>query len=314
MDFSFWPTTAQPWADLLRGCRWAEANGWHGVWVPDHFMTNVPLGDDAAADAELAPWLESWTTQAALAALVPRVRIGAMVSGNLYRHPAVVANMAGTIDEISGGRLVVGIGAGWQENEHARYGIELTGPGDRSDQLEEACRAIRGLLDDDRTTFSGRHYELHDAPCEPSGHGRRIPLLVGGKGEKRTLRTVARHADEWNVWATPDEVEPKRRVIARWCDEIGRDPADIRITISAMARFCDSPRQRDEVRRRLGNHGGLVGASVAEVRDAAAAYAAAGVDELVIADFNLPRDRREDVLGRLQQEVLEEFRCDPSRR
>jgi alkanesulfonate monooxygenase SsuD/methylene tetrahydromethanopterin reductase-like flavin-dependent oxidoreductase (luciferase family) len=231
-----------------------------------------------------------------------------MVSGNLYRHPAVVANMAGTIDEISGGRFVVGLGAGWQENEHARYGIELTGPGDRSDRLEEACRVIRGLLDDDRTTFSGRHYELDDAPCEPSGRGRHIPLLVGGKGEKRTLRTVARYADEWNVWATPDEVGPKRRVIERWCDEIGRDPAEIRITISVMARFCESAKERDEVRRRLGNHGGLVGAGVDEIREAAGAYAAAGVDELVIADFNLPRDHREDVLGRLQQEVLEEFR------
>ena len=312
MDFSFWPTTAQPWVDLLRGCRWAEAAGWHGIWVPDHFMTNVPLGREAeAADAaaELAPWLESWTTQAALAALVPRVRIGAMVSGNLYRHPAIVANMAGTIDEISRGRVVVGIGAGWQENEHARYGIELTDPGDRSDRLEEACRVIRGLLDRERTSFSGTHYVLDEAPCAPSGyHGRRIPLLVGGKGERRTLRTVARHADEWNVWATPDEVAPKRRVIERWCDEIGRDPAEIRITISVMAQFCDSSKQRDDVRHRLGNHGGLVGASVEEIRDAADAYAAAGVDELVVADFNLPRDRREDVLARLQQEVLEALR------
>jgi len=311
MDFSFWPSTAQPWADLLRGCQWAEAHGWHGVWVPDHFMTNVPVGVDPNGDQgrqELSPWLEAWTTQAALAALVPRVRIGAMVSGNLYRHPAVVANMAGTIDEISGGRVVVGLGAGWQENEHARYGIELTPPAVRSDQLEEACRVVRGLLDDPRTSFSGTHYELDGAPCEPSGGDRRIPLLVGGKGERRTLRTVARYADEWNVWATPEEVEPKRRVIERWCDEVGRDPAEIRITISAMARFCDSSRQRDQVRARLGNHGGLVGSSADEIRTAAGAYADAGVDELVIADFNLPLDRREEVLDRLQQEVLEEFR------
>jgi alkanesulfonate monooxygenase SsuD/methylene tetrahydromethanopterin reductase-like flavin-dependent oxidoreductase (luciferase family) len=306
MDFSIWPSTAQPWSDLLRGCTWAEAHGWHGIWVPDHFMTNTPVGVEA--DEELTPWLEAWTTQAALAALVPRVRIGAMVSGNLYRHPAVVANMAGTIDEISGGRFVVGLGAGWQENEHARYGIELTAPGDRSDQLEEACQVIRGLLDNPRTSHRGDHYALDGAPCEPSGDGRRIPLLVGGKGEKRTLRTVARYADEWNVWALPHEVGPKRKVIERWCDEVGRDPAEIRITISVMARFCDSTKQRDQVLDRLGNHGGLVGADVDEIRSAAAAYADAGVDELVIADFNLPREAREDVLGRLQEEVLEEFR------
>jgi len=306
MDFSFWPTTAQPWAELLRGCQWAEAHGWHGVWVPDHFMTNTPVGREA--DEETAPWLEAWTTQAALAALVPRVRIGAMVTGNLYRHPAVVANMAGTIDEISGGRMVVGIGAGWQENEHARYGLDLTDPGERSDRLEEACQVIRGLLDQPRTSFAGQHYELDGAPCEPSGGGRRIPLLVGGKGEKRTLRTVARHADEWNVWAFPHEVAGKRAVIERWCSEIGRDPAEIRITISAMTRLCDTPSKRDEVLGRLGNHGGLVGASVEEIRDAAGAYREAGVDELVIADFNIPRERRDDVLGQLQDEVLDDFR------
>ncbi len=306
MDFSFWPTAAQPWTDLLRGCRWAEENGWHGVWVPDHFMTNVPMDD--SSDAELGPWLEAWTTQAALAALVPRLRIGAMVSGNLYRHPAVVANMAGTIDEISGGRCVVGLGAGWQENEHARYGIDMGDPKSRSDRLEEACEVIRGLLDNSRSTMTGAHYLLDDAPCEPSGAGRRIPLLVGGKGEKRTLRTVARFADEWNVWALPHEVRPKREVIARWCEEFDRDPSEIRISIAVMARFCDSEQHKDEVLGRLGNHGGLVGSSVDEIQAAAGAYADAGVDELVIADFNLPRAERVDILGRLQQEILEGFR------
>lgn len=307
MDFSFWPTSAQPWPDLLRGCRWAEDHGWHGVWVPDHFMTDVPVGEPDPA--ELAPWLEAWTTLAAIAALVPRVRIGAMVGGNGYRHPAVVAKMAGTLDEISGGRAVVGLGAGWQENEHRRYGIDFGTVAWRADRLEEACAVIRGLLDRDRTSFDGAHYRLDEAPCAPSGaDGRRIPLLVGGAGPRRTLRTVARHADEWNRWATPDEVGPARATLARWCEEFGRDPAEIRVTIAVMARFCDSPRQRDEVRARLGNHGGLVGASTEEIRDLAGAYAEAGVDELVVADFNLPRDRREDVLERLQVDVLDPLR------
>lgn len=269
-------------------------------------MANTPPGVEA--DEELAPWLEAWTSLAALAALVPRVRIGTMVAGNLYRHPAVVANMAGTIDEISGGRVVLGLGAGWQENEHARYGIDLSTPAGRSDRLEEACEMIRGLLDAPRTDFAGAHYALEGAPCEPSGHGRRIPLLVGGKGEKRTLRTVARHADEWNVWATPDEVVPMREVIAKWCDEVDRDPAEIRVTISAMTRFCDTAREREQVMGRLGNHGGLVGASTQEIVDAAGAYVEAGVDEMVVADFNLPLDRREEILGRLQTEVLDRFR------
>lgn len=306
MDFSFWPTSAQPWSDLLAGCRWAEARGWHGVWVPDHFMTNVPVGPPVGE--EEAPWLEAWTTQAALAALVPRVRIGAMVSGNRYRHPALIANMAGTIDEISRGRLVVGLGAGWQENEHHRYGIDLGTPGERSDALEEACAVIRGLLDDTRTTVAGEHYRLDEAPCAPAGfEGRRIPLLVGGKGERRTLRTVARHADQWNVWAFPDEVPAKRAVIARWCEEIGRDPAEIRITISAMAKRCDSTAHRDKVLDRLGNHGGLVGASFDEIAEHVGAYRDAGVDELVVADFNLPVERREDELAAVQEAVFERF-------
>lgn len=307
MDFSFWPTSAQPWPDLLRGCRWAEARGWHGIWVPDHFMT-----DEAAGRVDTVPpvpWLEAWTALAALAALVPRVRIGAMVSGNGYRHPALVANMAGTLDEISGGRAVVGLGAGWQENEHRRYGIDFGTVTERAERLDEACAMIRGLLDDDHASFEGVHYRLDEAPCAPSGvGGRRIPLLVGGAGPRRTLRTVARHADEWNRWATPDEVGPARATLARRCEEVGRDPGEIRVTIAVMTRFCDSPRQRDEVRARLGNHGGLVGSSTEEIRDLAGAYAEAGVDELVVADFNLPRDRREDVLERLQVEVLDPLR------
>jgi alkanesulfonate monooxygenase SsuD/methylene tetrahydromethanopterin reductase-like flavin-dependent oxidoreductase (luciferase family) len=306
VDFSLWLSTAQPWPDLLHGAQWAEAHDWHGVWVPDHFMTNVALGEPS--DAELAPWLEAWTTQSALAALVPRVRIGAMVSGNLYRHPAVVANMAGTVDAISGGRLVLGLGAGWQENEHARYGIALGSLRERSDRLEEASAAITSLLRRPRTTFTGEHYVLDGAPCEPSGGDRPIPLLIGGKGERRTLRTVALHADEWNMWALPGEVAAKRGVLARWCEEFERDPAEIRVTIATMAWICENSAEADEMRAALGSRGGMIGASTEELREAAAAYAEAGVDEIVLADFNLPTGAREDVLGRLQVEVLDEFR------
>lgn len=305
MEFSYWARTAQPWDDLLAGCRWAADNGWCGVWVPDHFMPDASV--DEVADAELAPYLESWTVQAALAASVPRVRIGAMVSSTTYRHPALVAKMAGTIDDISGGRCVIGLGAGWQQNEHRRYGLELGDPATRSDRLEEAAAVIRSLLDESRTDHEGAHYRLSDAPCEPSGEGgRRIPLLVAGPGEQRTLRTVARHADEWNAWADPWEVAPKREVIGHWCEEIGRDPAEIRITVAAMTRFCDSEAEALKVKERLGNHGGLVG-TLDQIRRAAADYAEAGVDELVVPDFNWPVERREEILGRLQTDVLAEF-------
>ena len=301
MELSYWARTAQPWSDILEGCRWAADNGWHGVWVPDHFMLDLPVGD--VDDGELFPYLESWTVQAALAAAVPRVRIGAMVASTTFRHPALVAKMAGTIDEVSAGRCVVGLGAGWQQNEHRRYGIELGDPSTRSDRLEEAAAVIRALLDRDRTDFSGAHYELADAPCAPAGYaGRRIPLLIAGPGEQRTLRTVARHADEWNAWADPWEVPDKRAVISRWCEEIERDPDEIRITVAAMTRFCDAEAEAEGVRKRLGNHGGLVG-TVDQIRQSIADYAKAGVDELVVPDFNWPVEQREDTLSRLQAEV-----------
>ena len=118
MRFSFWPGPAQPWSELLDLARHAEETGWDGLWYADHFM---PDGPDPSG-----PWNEAWTTIAALAATVPRVRIGPLVSGNTYRHPAVLANMAATVDHISGGRLVLGLGAGWQENEHRAYGIEFS--------------------------------------------------------------------------------------------------------------------------------------------------------------------------------------------
>ena len=126
-----------PWADLLEMALHVEATGWDGIWYADHFMPN---GDDTSA-----PRAESWTTIAALAAAVPRVRLGPLVTGNTYRHPAVLAKMAATIDHISGGRVVLGLGAGWQENEHLAYGIPFHTLGERLRRLDEACRVIKAL-------------------------------------------------------------------------------------------------------------------------------------------------------------------------
>src|SRR3954447_2179056 len=137
MRFSIWPGLGQPWKDVLATAEHAERTGWDGVWVADHFM---PLEDLSGATHEC------WTAMAALAAAVPRVRIGALVSGNTYRHPAVVAKMAAGIDIISGGRLVLGLGAAWQENEHQLYGIPFPPLAERLRRLEEACQVIKGLF------------------------------------------------------------------------------------------------------------------------------------------------------------------------
>jgi F420-dependent oxidoreductase-like protein len=306
MDISYWAGSGQSWADILESCRWAEADGWHGVWVPDHFMAPPDGygGEDPDTDPELAPVLEAWTLQAALAASVPRVRIGAMVSGNTYRHPAVLAKMAATVDHISGGRLVVGIGAGWQENEHRRYGLELGSPARRSDRLEEACEVVHRLLHESRVDFEGEHYILDGAPAEPKPVNDRSPLLVGGRGEQRTLRTVARWADEWNAWGTPDDFRHLRSVLHGYCDAIDRDPTTIRVTAAALFIPCTDEATSAGLRESLAHRAGLVG-TTEQLRQRIADYTEAGVDELVVPDFNHAVAGRSELFGRFHAEVID---------
>src|SRR5690606_27680055 len=175
--FSIWPAATQPYTDLLAVARHAADTGWDGVWIADHFMGSGGPGFPAEA-----PTLEAGSLVAALAATVPRVRIGTLVYGNTYRHPAVVANMAATVDQISVGRFVLGLGAGWQENEHRQYGIELPPVGERVDRFEEAVQVIRSLLSEPVTTFVGAHYRLTDAVCEPKPVQDPLPVLIGASG------------------------------------------------------------------------------------------------------------------------------------
>ncbi len=181
----------------------AERAGWDGIWLSDHLM---PASGDSTA-----PVNESFTTLAALAATVPRLRLGHLVAGNTYRHPALVAKMAAGIDRISGGRFVLGLGAAWQQNEHDSYGIPFYTTPERMERLDEACRVIRCLLENQASTFRSRHFELHDAPLAPKPFQAHLPLLIGGGGEKLLLRIVARHADEWNVFASPRFFSTRRR-------------------------------------------------------------------------------------------------------
>ena len=186
MRFSIWPATEQSWDDLIGSAEHAERTGWDGIWVSDHFMPKTEPSDLAR--------LEAWTTIAGVAACVDRLRIGVLVSGNTYRHPAVLAKMAATVDHISEGRLVLGLGAGWQQNEHEAYGIEFHDVTERLARLEEACQVIRLLHTQKRSNFEGRFYRLSDAPCEPKPVQRPLPLLVGGRGgesddeDRRSLR------------------------------------------------------------------------------------------------------------------------------
>jgi F420-dependent oxidoreductase-like protein len=228
------------------------------AWTFDHFY---PIFSDSTG-----PCLEGWITLTALAQATRRLRLGTLVTGIHYRHPAVLANMAATLDIISGGRLELGIGAGWNEEESGAYGIELGTPRERSDRFEEACAVLTALLTQETTTFKGSYYQLTEARCEPKPVQRpHPPICIGGSGKLRTLRTAARYAQHWNfVGGTPDEFRAARDVLHEHCADIGRDPAQI--LLSSHVPYTGDP---------------------AETADNAAALAAAGV-ELAIVTFRPP--------------------------
>jgi F420-dependent oxidoreductase-like protein len=240
-------------------------------WTFDHFY---PIFSDPTG-----PCLEGWVATTALAQATTRLRVGLMVTGNPYRHPAVLANMAATLDVISNGRLELGIGAGWNQQECDAYGIELPPLKERFDRFDEALEVITGLLANETTTFAGRHYQLTDARCEPKGVQRpHPPITIGGGGEKRTLRSVARFAQHWNMaGGPPDAFAHKLAVLHEHCAAIGRDPKEI--TTSTQVRFGsgDDPRA---------------------VAEQAASYAEVGC-ELVVVTLQPPHDA--SVLGPLAE-------------
>ncbi len=299
MRFSFWPAPTNSWNDTLALAKHAEATGWYSIWFADHFMPN--------AEDTSGPYSECWTTLAALGATVPRVRIGALVTGNTYRHPAVLAKMAATVDQISGGRCVLGLGAGWQENEHKAYGIEFSTLGGRMGRYEEACQIIKGLFTNDKTNFSGKYYQLTDAPLAPKPVQKPLPLLIGGGGEKRTLRIAAKYADEWNVWGTPEVLAHKGAILNQYCEEIGRDPKSIKHSAQGMLAMTDDP----SVAERMRNSGRpAIAGTGAQIRAMVEQYTEAGVDELIIPGFALGRtvDDTIAVMDKFANEVMAHFK------
>jgi F420-dependent oxidoreductase-like protein len=291
--FSIWPNASQRWEDLHDAASHAASTGWDGVWVADHFMPAAPPAD--------GPVLECWTVLAGLATSVPSLRIGPLVSGNTYRHPAVVAKMVATLDHLSGGRAVLGLGAGWQENEHRAYGIEYADAPGRLGRLAEACAVVRHLLDDRRSDFAGRYYTLTGAPLEPKPIQEHLPLLIGGGGERVTLRIAARWADEWNTWGLPDHLAAKCSVLDRHCDAMGREPSTIRRSAQVLV---DLDGQAPPNRPMPSWSGGA-----AELQEVLGAYSKAGVGEFIVPDWNLGvGNSRRDTLDRFMTEVAAPFR------
>ena len=278
MRFSFWPAPAQPWAEVASLAQHAEQTGWDGIWYADHFMPN--------AEDTTTPWPEAWTTLAALSACVPRVRIGTLVSGNTYRHPAVLAKMAATLDHISGGRAVLGLGAGWQENEHQQYGIPFYTLAERLARLDEACQVIKALYNEPVANFAGDFYQIEAASLEPKPLQQPLPLLIGGGGEKVTLKITARYADEWNVWGTVDTLRHKMEILDGHCGDVGRNPADIQRSAVALLFMSDDDSYVERMRSAGIERPSIIG-GVSEVKDIVAEYQAIGVDELIVPDFTL---------------------------
>lgn len=243
---SFGIKTAPQWTtydDILRV--WLEADSIPSIehaWAFDHF---VPLGPDPTG-----PQLEGWTLLSALAARTERLRVGLMVTGNTYRYPAALANIAATVDHISHGRLDFGIGAAWNEMEHNMYGIPFYTTGERIRRLGEACEVCKLLWTETRANFDGKYYHLKDALCEPKPVQKPYPpIVIGGSGEKLTLRVVARHADIWNFFAdSVEEFNHKQEVLAQHCEAVGRDPTTIVRSMQAAINYNDIEAARDAIR------------------------------------------------------------------
>ena len=246
---------------------WKDADelGFHGVWNYDHFY--------GIADPD-EPTLEGWTTLTAMAALTSRARVGCMVTGVTYRHPALLAKMAVSVDHISGGRLELGLGAAWHVPEHEGYGIEFPSPRTRIAMLDEALVIIRRMFTEDRVDHQGRFWTLTQARCYPKPVQSHIPIVIGGQGERKMLRLVAAHADEWNFPALgrgPKEFRHKMSVLDDHCAAVGRDPHEIRRSVQMFITPSD-PAGTKEVLGQLGE------------------YEAAGAEHIVFS-FYSPPDR-----------------------
>lgn len=303
MRFGIWPTPAQPWDDICEIASHCERAGWDTVYVADHFMPNDP--GPAPPDGDM---LECWSVIAALAVSVPRVRLAPLVTSVTYRHPAVLANIAAAVDRISHGRLTLGIGAGWQLNEHVAYGIGLGTLRERMDRFEEAVHVVLGLLRQPRTTFSGEYFQLQDAPNQPAPVQGRLPLLIGGGGERRMLRIAARYADEWNAWTTPELLAHKLWVLRKHCEEVGRDPGEIHVSTQGVL-FLSSDRQWLKDNVPAGLPAPVIAGTPSEVVDLIGRYQEAGADEIIVPDGNLGSlERKKDTIDLFMTEVATAFR------
>ena len=265
---------------------------WISIW--DHFYAADATGDPHC--------LEAITAHAALAAATTKVTCGSLVYSAGYRHPAVLANAIATMDQLANGRVVLGLGGGWLQNEYDAYGMHYGSAGERLRMLAEYVQCVRGLLTEDRTSFAGEFFTLTDAQCQPKPVQARLPIWIGGGGEKVTLRIAAQYADGWNVpFIAPDAWAHKAAVLDEHCATVGRDPSEIVKTVNVGMAFTD-----EELQRQFGPMSnyvkpGVLSGSVQEMVDKVGAYVEAGAQWVILA-MRAPFDR--DGLERFAAEVI----------
>ncbi len=263
------------WEEMLSLWQEVDTLGFNTAWVFDHFL---PIFSDPTG-----PCMEGWTALSALAMATKNVRLGIMVTGNTYRNPAVLAKTATTVDIISGGRLIFGIGGGWFEREHDAFGMPFPSVGERLGRLDESLTLMKQLWTQDTSSFAGKYYQLQDAPFLPKSVQKpHPPILVGASGEQVALGIVARHADMWNTFGSPDVFRHKIARLTEHCQRIGRDPDTIEKSVLVTGMFAPE-KARKQVEE----------------------YVAAGVTHIIFSVV-APQDRQ--AIHRFAQDVIPMFR------
>jgi F420-dependent oxidoreductase-like protein len=300
------PNQGARWEDIQRAWKTADSLGFHSAWVFDHFL---PIFGDEDGDC-----FEGWTLLAALAAETERLRVGVLVTGVTYRNPALLAKMATTIDHVSNGRLLLGIGAGWFERDHTAYGFHFGTPRERAKRLEEALQVITKLWEEDHPSFQGKYYTLDRAPYAPGNVQKpHPPIVIGGQGKQWIIPQVARYADGWNAVSgvTPDGIRERRQIIADECKRIGRSPCPTDVSVllplvSITKIPLAGPLVRLGARAMVGKETAraVLADSPETIRKRIEEYAAAGVNEVI---FSLRAPFDDDLLRRIASEIMPHF-------
>lgn len=306
MHVSMWISFSRPYEEALDLARFAEANGFYAFWNADHYMPNTGDLSYAPPGGDLDGY-ECWTILGAVGAVVPNIRLVSMVSPLTVHHPALIARRVMTIDHITDGRTVLGIGAGWQINEHHAYGWDLPEPKERVDRFEEGIEIVNRLFREDRVTFAGQHFQINDAPFDPKPVQSPLPILVG-TGSPRMMRITAKWAQQWNTWGDPTLIAQRRQEFAKACDAVGRDMSTVHTSAQAMVFLIDDDARKAKMKERMTDQRSLIG-NANELADLIGQYRDLGVDELALPDFTLgaTAEARKEGYQRLVDEVLSQL-------